>query len=186
MNKYDLFITKLQQSGYRLTAQRRAVCAYLATTEKHPTPSQVYEEVRIAQPEISRATVYNTLKTLQQLGAIVEVSLGAEHTHYDTDPAPHVNLICLRCHTIEDYHGVLLMESLHEEVQNEFGFQPVTTRIDLHGFCHACRKQRKAEIIAQWGATHEVEASHPRAAAHAPLDQVPAQQDRDQKKDQSA
>ena len=88
-----------------MTPQREAICTYLAQTDRHPTPYQVYEDLSVTHPEISRATVYNTLNTLQQLGAIVELSFGADHTHYDTNPEPHINLICLRCHRSCDYHG---------------------------------------------------------------------------------
>ena len=53
-------------------------------------------------PDMSRATVYNTLNVLKELGAIVEIGFGADHTRYDTDTMPHINLICLRCHEISD------------------------------------------------------------------------------------
>ena len=100
----DLYLETLKNAGYRITEQRQQICHYLATTTKHPTPYEVYADLSAAHPEISRATVYNTLNTLQSLGAIVEISFGANHTHYDTNPAPHINRICLRCHAVEDYH----------------------------------------------------------------------------------
>ena len=166
MTKTERFIKTLQESGYRLTPQRRAICEYLAATDKHPTPYEVYTDVTDSHPEISRATVYNTLKTLQQLGAIVEMSIGADQTHYDTDPTPHVNLICLRCRTIEDYHGDLGLKALYGEVHEAFDFEPVAAKVDLLGFCRACRDQRKAEIIAQWDAefgpkTERMTPAHP-------------------------
>lgn len=144
--KHDIYIGALQQAGLRLTPQREAICAYLAQTARHPTPYQVYEDLSTTHPEISRATVYNTLNTLQQLGAIVELSLGADHTHYDTNPEPHVNLICLRCHTISDYQGQLPLDDLTARIFTETGFQAAAARIDLVGFCAECREQRRAEI----------------------------------------
>jgi len=96
--KVDFYLTALRNAGHRITEQREAICAYLAQTDKHPTPYQVYTDIHTQHPEISRATIYNTLNALQQLGAIVEINFGANHTHYETDPSPHVNLICLRCH----------------------------------------------------------------------------------------
>ncbi len=184
MTKIDLFLNALQQSGFRITSQRRAICEYLANTSEHPTPSQVYTDVMATHPEISRATVYNTLKTLQQLGAIVEVSLGADHTHYDTNTEPHANLICLRCHAIEDYHGDLGLESLHDDVQAALDFQPVAARIDLLGFCRACRDQRKAEIIAQWDAERGASMGDPAPLAEEPTYLQQADTNTDGEKDQ--
>src|SRR3954469_19797318 len=100
--KRDLYLNALRQAGKRITDQRRVICDYLAETASHPTPYQVFEDLSQQYPDMSRATVYNTLNVLKELGAIVEIGFGADHTHYDTDTAPHINLICLRCHEISD------------------------------------------------------------------------------------
>ncbi len=155
MAKLDLFIKALQQAGHRITPQRRAICDYLSTTDQHPTPYQVFADISSQYPEISRATVYNTLNTLQSLGAIVEINFGEDHKHYDTNGTPHINLICLRCHQIFDYvDGARGDEwatgDLQARVRTEMGFQPVATKIDVLGFCQTCQEQRKAEIRQQW------------------------------------
>ena len=146
--RFNHFLHTLQQAGLRITPQRRAVCEFLAATARHPSAYQVYDELAATNPDISRATVYNTLNTLQELGAIVELSFGSDHTHYETNPEPHVNLICLRCHTIVDYHGDPGIELLAAHVLEETGFQPAAAKIDLVGFCRPCRSQRLAEIRA--------------------------------------
>lgn len=144
--KLDHFLSTLQQAGLRLTSQRRAICEYLANTERHPSAYQVFEALATMHPDISRATVYNTLNTLQELGAIVELSFGSDHTHYETNPEPHVNLICLRCHRIVDYHGDPGIDALVQHVLTDTGFQTAAARIDLVGFCDECRSQRVQEI----------------------------------------
>jgi Fur family peroxide stress response transcriptional regulator len=148
--RLDTFTSALQRAGLRLTPQRRAVCEYLAHTDHHPSPYQVYADITQAHPEVSRATVYNTLNTLQQLGAIVELSFGADHTHYDTNPEPHINLICLRCHKIADFAGAFTLDSVSQRILQETGFQTAAAKVDLVGFCAACREQRLAEIRAQF------------------------------------
>lgn len=148
-DRLDIYYRALHQAGLRLTPQRQAICAYLAGSDRHPTPYEVYHDLAVAHPEISRATVYNTLNTLQRLGAIVELSFGAEHTHYDTNPEPHINLICLRCHKIIDYVGEMPVDALSQRVLGETGFQTAAAKIDLVGFCSDCREQRLAEIRAQ-------------------------------------
>ena len=148
--KRDLYINALRQAGKRITDQRRVICEYLATTASHPTPYQVFEELSAQYPEISRATVYNTLNVLKELGAIVEIGFGADHTRYDTDTAPHINLICLRCHEISDYDGPLPLTDVQKSLVGQGGFLPLVMRVDLFGFCEKCRERKKAEIREQW------------------------------------
>lgn len=148
--RLELFYGALERAGLRLTPQRQAICEYLAATDKHPTAYQVYADLAGMHPDISRATVYNTLNTLQQLGVIVELSFGADHAHYDTNPEPHINLICLRCHTIVDFAGRVPLEDISRQVLAETGFQTAAAKVDLLGFCPACREQRLAEIRAQY------------------------------------
>ena len=170
--KRDLYLNALRQAGRRITDQRRAICDYLAATTTHPTPYQVFADLSARYPEMSRATVYNTLNVLRELGAIVEIGFGADHTHYETDTTPHVNLICLRCQTILDYHGgnegaewaageerdmgLLGLRTFGAWGEID-GFQPIAMRVDLFGFCQACRARKKAEIRAQWLAQRQTE-----------------------------
>jgi Fur family transcriptional regulator, peroxide stress response regulator len=145
----ESYLGALRRGGYRITEQRRAVCDYLRQTESHPTPSDVYSAVSQGYPDISLATVYNTLNALRDLGAIVEISVGGEHTHYDTNPAPHVNLICLRCDQVFDYEGDLPTEDLYQQVYTHMDFQPVAIQVQMVGFCPQCRERRRDEIRQQ-------------------------------------
>lgn len=148
-SKADAFMAILRNAGMRITAQRRAVCNFLAETPTHPSAYQVYDALSSDNPEISRATVYNTLNTLRDLGAIVEISVGAGHTHYDTDTSPHVNLICLNCNQVMDYHGALSLEALREQIIRDMGFVPVAGKVELMGFCQNCRDRKRDEIRQQ-------------------------------------
>lgn len=146
MNTLHDYLNALKKGGYRITAQRRAVCDFLARTPTHPTPSDVYVAVRAAAPEISRATVYNTLNALRDLGAIVEISAGGDHTHYDTNPEPHVNLVCLRCGQVYDYAGDMPLTELYETVHGQTGFQAVSAQVQMVGFCAECQARKRDEI----------------------------------------
>ena len=148
MARTDIFLNAIRQSGRRVTEQRRIICSYLASNRSHPTPSVVYGDLSHEHPEISRSTVYNTLNMLQELGAIVEISFGDGHTHYETNPSPHVNLVCLRCHKIVDVP--VEPSFLDNEVTWERdGFTPVTVKLDVYGFCEECRRRKRMEIRDQ-------------------------------------
>ena len=140
------YIDTLRRAGLRVTSQRIAVCEFLANTKIHPTTSQVYEAVRKTQPDISQATVYNTLNTLRDLGAIVEISAGTEHTQYETDPSPHTNLVCLRCHKISDLQDSLAPDMLMDNIFQNTGFRATTFQVQVSGFCLGCQQAKRQEI----------------------------------------
>jgi Fe2+ or Zn2+ uptake regulation protein len=137
--KLTLYQESLRGAGMRHTSQRRLICEYLAQTDHHPTAYEVFAELSSEHPEISRATVYNTLNTLKQLGAIVELSVGADHTHYETDPSPHVNLICLHCRRVTDFRSELAFGALWDGLREAAGFLPLAARADVMGWCAECR-----------------------------------------------
>jgi Fur family peroxide stress response transcriptional regulator len=154
MAQTDVFLNAIRQSGRRVTEQRRAICGCLARNRSHPTPSQVYADVSKKHPEISKATVYNTLNILQGIGAIVGINFGDSHTHYETNTTPHVNLICLRCHNIVDAPIVPLVDGSNEAWVGN-GFQPVAVKMDVYGFCESCRHRKRLEIQDQLRQTRE-------------------------------
>ena len=112
-------------------------------------------------PDISRATVYNTLNALQELGAIVGIGFGDGHTHYETNPAPHVNLVCLRCHTIVDLPVTPKIDALDEQVWERIGFQPAAIKMEVFGFCERCRRRKKEEILDQFRAARNAALTTP-------------------------
>lgn len=140
------YIDTLRRAGLRITNQREAVCEYLARTRIHPTTSQVFEAVRKRHPDISQATVYNTLNTLRDLGAIVEISAGTEHTRYEPDPSPHINLFCLRCHQVSDLQGSASPDVLMDNIFQNTGFRATSLQVQVSGFCPQCQLAKRQEI----------------------------------------
>lgn len=129
----------LQEAGYRMTPQRMAICEVLAASREHPSSYQVYEQVRKRFPTVSRATVYNTLNALRDLGEVVEIGLGRSEKHYEPNLTPHANLICLRCGRIDDLED-LSFTQLEEEVAAASGFVVKNARFDVYGICPSCQE----------------------------------------------
>ena len=141
MNERSLQLQNaLRAAGYRMTPQRTAICEALAASHEHPTPYDIYSQVQERFPAVSRATVYNTLNALRDLGQIVEIGLGRAETYYEPNLAPHANLICLQCGRIEDFSD-LPIDVLRNQVANHAGFAVKNTRIDVYGICQKCQQQ---------------------------------------------
>lgn len=66
-----------------MTAQRRVVAEVLDGEHVHLTADEVHARAVAKLPEISRATVYNTLGELVTLGEVLEVSTDRRAKRYD-------------------------------------------------------------------------------------------------------
>jgi Fur family transcriptional regulator, peroxide stress response regulator len=135
----------LQQAGMRITPQRTAICELLTTSEEHPTAAMIYEDLKPRFPSMSLATVYNTLESLVEIGAInVLGQAGDDTVHYDADTEPHVNLACLSCNKIVDIPSEHVSH-LDAEITAASGYKLLGARVLYYGLCPDCqRKQAEA------------------------------------------
>jgi Fur family peroxide stress response transcriptional regulator len=144
MSTQQELIDTLKQAGLRITPQRRAICACLAGNEAHPTAAMIYEDLKQDMPSLSLMTVYNTLNTLADLGAIQVVGQAGDDTvHYDPDTEPHLNLVCISCQKILDVPSEHL-EGLRQEVDNQSGFKLLGARMMFYGLCPDCQAKQGA------------------------------------------
>ncbi len=83
---------QLRSAGIALTLQRLAIGQIMLSAPVHLTADQVLSRARLLMPEISRATVYNTLKLFSEKGLVRELIIDAERTVFDsnTEPHPHI------------------------------------------------------------------------------------------------
>ncbi|MFI6156847.1 Fur family transcriptional regulator [Kitasatospora sp. NPDC051170] len=131
-------LDRLRGRGWRLTSQRRVVAEVLDGDHVHLTADEVHARAAVHLPEISRATVYNTLGELVTLGEIIEVSTDGRAKRYDPNAHhPHQHLICTGCGTIRDVHptGDPLAELPSEQ---RFGFALSGAEVTYRGLCPAC------------------------------------------------
>jgi len=133
-------VTALKQAGMRLTRQRLAIIEYIAGRRDHPSARQILNEIRTASG-ISFATIYNTLKTLVELGLIKEIDFEHAENRYDTNLEPHLNLVCLSCRKIEDVNVVLPVSP--EKIRSRNNFIATNYRLEFIGICAECQKEER-------------------------------------------
>ncbi|MFF0693592.1 Fur family transcriptional regulator [Streptomyces tendae] len=131
-------LDRLREGGWRLTAQRRVVAEVLDGDHVHLTADEVHSRAVARLPEISRATVYNTLRELVLRGEVVEVSTDGRAKRYDPNAhRPHHHLLCARCGSIRDVHptGDPLANLPASE---SFGFAVLEAEVTYRGICPDC------------------------------------------------
>jgi Fe2+ or Zn2+ uptake regulation protein len=131
-------LERLRGRGWRLTSQRRVVAQVLDGDHVHLTADEVHARATERLPEISRATVYNTLGEMVSLGEVMEVSTDGRAKRYDPNAHhPHQHLVCSRCGTIRDVHptGDPLADL---PVPERFGFTVSEVEVTYRGLCASC------------------------------------------------
>ncbi|MGW6979187.1 Fur family transcriptional regulator [Streptomyces sp. NPDC054932] len=131
-------LKRLRGHGRRMTPQRRVVAEVLDGEHVHLTADEVHARAAQRLPEISRASVYNTLGELVQLGEVAEVSTHGRAKRYDPNAHhPHQHLVCSGCGLIRDVHptGDPLAAL---PARDRFGFTVSEVEITYRGLCPDC------------------------------------------------
>jgi Fe2+ or Zn2+ uptake regulation protein len=110
MNAVEL----LGERGIQPSAQRVAVAQYVLQTSDHPSADEVWERVRARFPQISRATVYNTLHLFAKKGLLRELVLAEGKVVFDPNVVRHHHFIDESTGRIHDVPwGALKVSNVH-------------------------------------------------------------------------
>ena len=141
---YQNMIDALKTAGYRMTAQRRAICRVLAESKEHPSIQMIFDRLREEDDTLSLATVYNTLDALTRLGVVNTLGeIGdKDSVRYDADTSPHVNLACVECHQIVDISSAHI-HSLVKEISQNSGYTLLGARVLYYGVCPDCQAKKE-------------------------------------------
>jgi Fur family peroxide stress response transcriptional regulator len=135
-------IEGLRRKGYRATPQRIAICRFVVDGRKHPTAQSIYREIKKLHPTVSLATVYKTLQVLRELRLVQELAFPQSETRFDSNVAPHVNVVCLRCGIVSDV-GDRLAREVVARVASITKFTVTGQRFDMYGICDKCDRRRR-------------------------------------------
>lgn len=136
--RQETLLQRLRRRQWRLTAQRRAIAEALQGEHVHLTAEQVFERAVARLPEISRASVYNALGEMRDLGEIIELTVDGGAKRYDPNIGEHhQHMVCDRCASTWDVtprgeRGLALPESERR------GFAVREVQIIFRGLCQNC------------------------------------------------
>ncbi|WP_346713144.1 Fur family transcriptional regulator [Mediterranea massiliensis] len=95
-------IERLQSHSIKPSVQRIAIMQYLMDHHTHPTVDEIYTALAPSMPTLSKTTVYNTLKLLDEHAAIQTLTIDGRNTCYDGDTTPHAHFFCKVCCKVYD------------------------------------------------------------------------------------
>ncbi len=111
----------------------------------HVSVDELVARVRRADPRVSVATVYRTMKLLSDCGLAVAHQFGGDHARFEAAAGRghHDHLVCTYCGGIVEFSNDEI-ESLQTLVARRHGFAVESHTLELYGRCARCRRSGEA------------------------------------------
>lgn len=135
----------IAERGLKHSHQRDRIAETFFAMGGHVSVEEVVARVRRADPRISVATVYRTMKLLADCGLAASRQFGGGQTRYEAAAgrAHHDHLICTSCGEIVEFANEKI-EALQSSVARRHGFAVEDHKLELYGRCARCRAGRGA------------------------------------------
>ncbi|SCG82746.1 Ferric uptake regulation protein Ferric uptake regulator [Proteiniborus sp. DW1] len=140
MNTIYKIYESIQEKGYKLTVQRKAMLDILIENKDYLLePSDIFEWVLKKNKDINFSTIYRNLETFINIGIVRKVSLDDGKNAYQIVlEEQHIHsLICKKCGRVEVLKSCPLEKIDMKEIEKK-GFQPDSHKFEIYGFCKEC------------------------------------------------
>jgi Fur family ferric uptake transcriptional regulator len=121
------------ERGLKMTGQRRVIARVLSEASDHPDVEELYRRAAALDARISIATVYRTVRLLEEKGILERRDFGGGRARYEpTEHGHHYHLIDIDTGKViefQDPEYQLLMQTIAERL----GFDLVSLRLELFG-----------------------------------------------------
>ena len=130
MNKIE---EKCISKGVRLTDQRKVIAEVMSASNDHPDVDELHKRVNKIDKKISIATVYRTVKLLEESGIIEKHDFKGGKARYEESPEEHHD------HLIDINSGEIIefvdkeIEILQNKVAEKLGYRLVDHKLELYG-----------------------------------------------------
>ena len=125
--------------GVKLTEQRKIIVKVLSESKEtygesdHPDVDELYNRVSKVDSKISIATVYRTVKILEEAGILVKHDFKAGKARYEQfRESHHDHLIDVKTGEIIEFVDDEI-EKLQKKVADKYGYQLVDHKLELYG-----------------------------------------------------
>ncbi|MBP7240716.1 Fur family transcriptional regulator [Amaricoccus sp.] len=123
----------LRDAGLRITKPRRIILEILHSAHGHPDAAEIFERAVAMDSRISLATVYRTMRALEDSGAIQRHAFGHGPARFEQAPeAHHDHLIDIDTGEVIEFASSRI-EAIQQEIATRLGYEIVHHRLELYG-----------------------------------------------------
>lgn len=131
------------EKGLKMTAQRRTIARVLEESDDHPDVEELYRRASRLDPRISIATVYRTVRLLEEARILEKHDFRDGRARYEeATRGHHDHLIDIDTGEVVEFRNEDI-ERLQREVANALGYDLVDHRLELYATSRKRRKSRK-------------------------------------------
>ena len=130
---------KCKEKGVRLTDQRKIIAKVMSDSKltfgskDHPDVDELHKRVSLVDQKISIATVYRTVKLLEESGIIERHDFKEGKSRYEpSTEEPHDHLIDINSGDIIEFVDKDI-EELQNKVAQKLGYKLVDHKLELYG-----------------------------------------------------
>ena len=121
------------EKGLKMTEQRRVIARVLSESTDHPDVEQLHQRATEVDPKISIATVYRTVRLLEEADILTRHDFGDGRARYEeVSETHHDHLIDIDSGEVVEFRNEAI-EKLQEEVAAMLGYRLVDHRLELFG-----------------------------------------------------
>jgi len=147
----EKFREYLEIRGEKLTQPRRVLVRHIFNTHKHFDADELFRDLHDAGHQVSRSTVYRTLRLLVDSGLLRELRLTNRSAfEHDYGYPAHDHLHCTTCNRVVEFRNDEILK-LRDSVSLAHGFRPSGHRFLITGVCAACSRshtpRRRLDLI---------------------------------------
>lgn len=125
------------ERGLKMTGQRRVIAQVLSEAEDHPDVEELYRRAATLDKRISIATVYRTVRLLEEQGILERRDFGGGRARYEpTGHGSHGHLIDIESGQVIEF-GDESYAQMIEAIAARLGFELISHRLELFGRPHA-------------------------------------------------
>ena len=119
--------------GLKMTGQRRVIARVLSDAADHPDVEELYRRAAALDGHISIATVYRTVRLLEEKGILERRDFGGGRARYEpTEHGTHYHLIDVDSGKVIEFQDTE-HERLMRAIAARLGFDIVSLRLELFG-----------------------------------------------------
>ena len=128
----DPLLSRCLAKNIRMTSQRQIIIQVLEESDDHPDVDQLYLRSVELDNTISIATVYRTVKLLEEAGLIERLEFGDGRSRYEEAGEHHEHLVDIETGEVHEFYNEEL-ETLKTEIAREMGYDLIDHRLELYG-----------------------------------------------------
>ena len=129
----ESIVQKCLSKGVKLTDQRKIIVKVMTQSKDHPDVDELYKRVSKIDPKISIATVYRTVKLLEEEGIVTKHDFKGKKARYEElSESHHDHLIDVKTGEIVEFVDEEI-EILQKKVAEKLGYNLIDHKLELYG-----------------------------------------------------